>query len=133
LAISRSLTFKSKMDSSSFILWFLNSVVRSYNLDIRTLDVPSWTVLWISKASLASVHVLIKRNMLSLKPLKTTFKNLWFLRASLSSTSVKINGNNAYVKYLQNLLNVLSYQSFSRWESLRMVFNEFSNELLHKA
>jgi hypothetical protein len=49
------------------------------------------------------------------------------------TSTINNNGNDAYVEDRQNLLKVLSYQSFSRWESLRIIFHEFSKEFMYKA
>lgn len=86
LEMSHGLMLKSDMDSSYFILRFSNFIVRSYNLYIRTLDVPSYAILRTSHASLASLHGLINLNMLLSTQLKITFKALEFSRASSSST-----------------------------------------------
>lgn len=52
------------------------------------MDVPSCAILRISRAYLASEHVLINPNMFSSTLLKITFKALEFPGASSSSASV---------------------------------------------
>lgn len=63
LAMSYNLMWNLLTVSFSFIFGFLNFVVRSFNLDIQTLDVTSWAVFRISHASLVYEHVLIILNM----------------------------------------------------------------------
>lgn len=67
---------KLDMDSSYIILKFSNLVVRSFNLEILTLDAPSWAALRISHAFFASVQVLISLNIFLSTPLNIEFKAL---------------------------------------------------------